>query len=210
MHNRQDNNVNAESTSDEQNNVRPKLFGLSVLFKISRINEKLFKGVSLCAIISAIILTTVCWFLSVNPYNFIVDIKEIIISFLPNILGFSLAGYTLVVGFVQTDMLNVISQKLKNRDYSLYQTMSANFGLTLLFQTFALIVAYLAHFINYFDRFITPNKFFALNVFPVINWLGVFVLSLSFSYALLLTVQIIISIFDFSQLHNYYYSKKKE
>ena len=46
---------------------------------------------------------------SVDTYQSIIMTKDIMMSFLPNILGFTIAGYTLIVGFIQNNMLNKIT-----------------------------------------------------------------------------------------------------
>jgi hypothetical protein len=185
--------------------------GLAGIYKVSGGILKPFftNKVSILSIIVSIAFTVIATTLKTNLYSLIVEIKMTMLAFLPGILGFTIAGYALVVGFVNGNMLSEITEPSKDSKYSLYQKMSSTFALNVIFQCFALILAYMYHFIIYFGL---EAKFdFALSqyILSLINFMGLLFLSFWFIISLFLIIQIIINIFNFSQLHHYFINKEK-
>lgn len=164
--------------------------------------------------ISSVFLTfsliLIFFFLNLNPFDFLVELKSLILNLLPSIIGFSLAGYALVVGFVQAGMLNRITEPLLSGkdNFSLYQKMSAAFAMNIILQIIGLLIAIFIHILIIIDE--NNHKFILADSFvKFINWMGFLIISYWFFLSLLLTVQIVLNIFGFSQLHQYLINKDK-
>lgn len=184
--------------------------GFNGILKISKFREKFLKeGITIFSIIIAIAFPLISIIGHIPIVDFIKDINGLMINFLPGILGFTIAGYSLVIGFVQSNMLNSISEPSKDSKFSLYQLMSANFAFNIILQTIALVIAYGVHFINYIDEKTSLNFSVPDYIFSTFNLLGLSLLSFWFTISLFLVIQIIINIFGFSQLHHYFVNKSK-
>ncbi len=185
--------------------------GLKGILKITSIKNSLFTfKVSLIAIFCTVLILFFAIFLPINIYDLIIEINNLTISFLPGILGFTIAGYSLVVAFIpQTNMLHRITERMSNEKFSYFQNMSSIFALNIIFQIFSLILAYLFHFIIYFDTkakvFLSLPKWYVY----IINFAGLFLIAYAFILSLFLVLQIVINIFNFSQTHHFFIVKNK-
>jgi len=186
------------------------LVGLSGVFKISEILRNPWKyKVSKYSIIAAIALPILALVAKLDLPKLIDEIQSQMIVFLPCILGFTIAGYSLVVGFVQSNMLNKISEPSKDSKFSLYQTMSSKFAINVILQGIALIIAYLYHFIIYFDNNSKINIRPSGCLLCLINVCGMAIIAFWFTISVLLVIQIVVNIFNFSQLHHYFVNIEK-
>lgn len=184
--------------------------GFGGIFKISRFRERFLKeSITIFSIVIAIIFPIISIIGNIPIVDFIKDIDGLMINFLPGILGFTIAGYSLVIGFVQSNMLNSISEPSKDSKFSLYQLMSANFAFNIILQAIALVIAYGVHFINYIDEKTSLNLNVPESALSTFNLSALALLSFWFTISLFLVIQIIINIFGFSQLHHYFVNKSK-
>jgi hypothetical protein len=106
---------------------------------------------------------------------------ELAISILPDLLGFSLGGYVIMVGFGDVDFLEALRGRTGNGP-STYMKMNAAFVHFLVVQTITLLLAILSSslglsnivttFIGMFLLFYTVGTLFAaiFNVLNVSNW----------------------------------------
>lgn len=184
--------------------------GLSAVFKIAGYKKTFFsvwftKAPIYISVVAAIIL----YFFKIDFYIGIVELKTQMIAFLPGILGFTIAGYSLMVGFIQAGMLDKITEPSKDTNFSLYQKMSSTFAVNVILQAIALIIAYTVHFVIFIDTnrkltFIIPSCLIC-----VANILGFILLTYWFFISLFMVIQIVLNIFSFSQLHHYFVNKQK-
>lgn len=190
--------------TDDRANLRPTrpktgikgILGITKFGKLSK--TRVFK----ISISLAVVLVSTSILFELDPYNLILVIKDDIITFLPSILGFTIGGYALVVGFVQGGMLERITDKIPNSNHSLYQGMSSVFALNIVAQAIALIFAYGVRYVVFIDT--SANFLYVGNSLrTMINWVTLLVIAFLFSLSLFLVIQIVINIFDFSQLHQY-------
>ena len=87
-----------ETKQTNENLDKTFITGFSALFKITEFGKSFFLNwASILSIISASFILVFSFALDVNSYKLIVEIKGLIINFLPGILGFTLAGYSLKV-----------------------------------------------------------------------------------------------------------------
>lgn len=174
------------------------------IFKIAFNETSLRKNWSL---IVSILVTFFAIFIihifKVDHYEIIIEIIEVIINFLPGILGFTIGGYSLMIGFIQGGILDKITEPLDESKYSLYQKISATFALNIIIQGLSLMIAFLFYFIDYI--YINKKLIFQLSdkIIEYVNFLGLFLIIFSFTISLIMIIQVVINIFDFSQLHHF-------
>lgn len=183
--------------------------GISAVFKIAGYKKSFFSvWTTKLPIYISIITVIIFYFFDIDYYEGILELKTQMLSFLPGILGFTIAGYALVIGFIHGGMLTRITEPSKDTRFSLYQKMSATFAVNIIFQGFALIIAYLVHFVMFIDAkqiLLTPP----LCVIIILNVLCFIILTYWFLISLFMIIQIVLNIFSFSQLHHYFVNKQK-
>ncbi len=199
------------ATKQTEENLRKTfVHGINGVLETSDILHKLFqKKVAIISIVVAVLLPIVASLIKVSTYDIIIDLLSLMVNFLPGILGFTIAGYTLVVGFVQSSMMDRITEPIKENKYTLYQKMSGTFAINVIFQAIALIVAFIYHEIIFLDvnkKLMIPLDTCGINI---INFIALVFLVFWFSISVLLTIQIVLNIFNFSQLHHYIMVKNK-
>lgn len=184
--------------------------GLSAVFRIAGYKKTFFSvWFTKAPVYISILASIIFYFFKIDYYEGIVELKTQMIAFLPSILGFTIAGYSLMVGFIQAGMLDKITEPSRDSNFSLYQKMSSTFAVNVILQAVALIIAYAVHFIIFVDakrnlNFNTPPLLIlATNIF------GFAVLAYWFSISLFMIIQIVLNIFSFSQLHHYFVNKGK-
>ena len=187
------------------------VLGFKGIRRTSEIGKKIFSStIGVFAIIISLVLPFLCIKIGVDIYSFIIEIKGLMINFLPNILGFTIAGYTLVIGFVQSNMMDKITEPAKDSEFSLYQKMSGTFAVNILVQAIALLIAFTYNIFIYIDKNKDKNIHIDLGCFTnVINYAGLTFLLFCFVVSSMVTVQIILNIFEFSQLHHFMIVKEK-
>lgn len=187
------------------------ILGFRSIFKIVGYKKILFSNwINILPIFFAFITALICCFLKINTYCIIQEIIKAMISFLPGILGFTVAGYSFMIGLIHANMLNKITEPInKNNKFSLYQKTSATFAASIMIQAIALVYAYICHFFIFFDK--EKNIYFPIeNIFiSGINLIILLISSYFFIISLLMIIQVVINIFNFSQLHHYFVNKAK-
>jgi hypothetical protein len=136
-----------------------------------------------------------------NPYQLIANLAELTTSIFPNLLGFSLGGYAMVIGFPNN---TVLEETAKKDDYSTYQKLSAFFSIALFIQ---LIVLGLSFLVSWFIK----QKFEVQgsgNAFFVINIIVYFMLSFLSIYSLIIARHIIINLFNLGQINSAYFTRE--
>jgi hypothetical protein len=147
--------------------------------------------------------------LRVEVYDLIVDMVNNLIVWIPCILGFTIGGYSFLVGFVQSDLMQKISEPRKNSVFSLFQMASAAFACNIVLQAFSLVIAFLVHFVIYIDTKKQLTWHSPEWLISIINIFSFLIVGLSFAIALAVVVQLVVNVFNFSQLHHYNINKEK-
>jgi hypothetical protein len=183
---------------------------MSAVFKIAGYKKTFFSvWITKLPIYISAIGAVIFYLLDVDYYQGIIELKNLMINFLPGILGFTVAGYALMVGFIHGEMLDKITEPSQDNDFSTYQKMSAIFAVNIILQGLALILAFLTHFVIFVD--LNREVSFALpsQLVHVFNIIGFTILTYWFFVSLLMVIQIVLNIFSFSQLHHYFVNKRK-
>lgn len=126
----------------------------------------------------------------------ITKVTNIALAILPNLLGFNLGAYILVVGFGSTDILKDITEPLENKgQFSLYQQLNGILGVSVIFQIFALILFFFVSIIIELSFTVFfPNLFYI-----AFNVISLLVLLIGIFYSIFLLVSVVKHVFLFSQ-----------
>lgn len=142
-------------------------------------------------------------------YDLIVDMVNNLIIWIPCILGFTIGGYSFLIGFIQSNLMQKISEPRPNSPFSLFQIASAAFACNILIQSLTLAIAFAIHFIIFLDTK-NPSKIpYPFLYLEILNIIGFLIVGFAFALSLAVTVQIVVNVFNFSQLHHYNTNKEK-
>lgn len=146
--------------------------------------------------------------LSVSPeksFIYLRDSVELILSFFPSLLGFSLGGYALVVGFSNLDLIKAGS---KTDKHSVYQILNAIFSLCIFLQVMTTLLSFLLSWIikvNFFGLTSLQMGFTG----DMANGCLLFFLMFCSLYSLALTPYVVTNLFTLSQINSSYLTIQK-
>jgi len=159
----------------------------------------------------AILMICLTCFSSTPTYTTIVKITKVILDIMPNLLGFNLGAYILIVGFGSTEILSFITAPLeKKSNFSFYQILNGVLGISVIVQILTLLFAFI---INYWDGIQSNFNSLISNIILIrcINYLGLFLLLFFSIYSILLLVNVVKHVFMFAQtVHLCVYKVKSE
>lgn len=157
-------------------------------------------------IISIAITLIVSIFLSCkgfeNSYNLIKQTCELTLSFFPNLLGFTLGGFAIVVGFSNAELLK---EGTSIEEHSSYQILNATFSYSILIQIVVTLLSFLIKWGIETDLatiLTCENKLLC----EVTNFILLTIILFCSLFTLLIIPIIIINLFTFSQVNNSYYT----
>lgn len=159
-----------------------------------------FKG----AIVGTLIGMLLLCLSNKDNYKLLRELLEISLSIMPNLLGFSLGGYALIVGFGNTALLKSMTVKLKDEKGSLFQKLSAILAFSVLLQVACLILSYLFMFLYNLNLSLIKHQEFTSMAYPVINGLAMSILLFMFIWMFLQLPFVVTNIFTFGQTHHFY------
>jgi hypothetical protein len=107
--------------------------------------DKLLRG-SLLPLFFTIVVSIILIIAEVKAEVFLKEIVDSSLSVLPNLLGFLLGGYTILIGFGDVNLLKSTTTIVQGRFISLFQMLSSIFALTIYLQSLTLGIAIVAHF----------------------------------------------------------------
>lgn len=128
-------------------------------------------------------------------YKLIEDVTTVVLSSFPSLLGFSLAGYALIIGTINIGVMRRMSepQDSMNR-LSFFQFVSSVFALSVLIQCATLLVAFIVHVVMKQEW----SMFFSISS----NWVNIPVYAILLFLvieSLVLLGNMIINIFTYGQ-----------
>jgi len=123
----------------------------------------------------------------------------------PALLGFSLAGYTMVVGFPNNELLEEDSSP---NCYTLYQILSAFFALSIILQVIAMTLGFCVSWLIDIDisNLLGYTCTFSYNAINIVMATIILFVSL---YTICLTPYIAINLFSLSQVNSTFFTIKK-
>jgi uncharacterized membrane protein YphA (DoxX/SURF4 family) len=147
--------------------------------------------------------------LPIPAYDLIIDIKTNLITFIPGVLGFTIGGYSFLIGFIQPGLMNKISEPRKDSPFSLFQVASSSFASNILVQTFSLIIAFVIHYAIYIDAKVSISNNLNTGVISFVNGVTLIIGLMCLIFSLVVIIQLVVNVFNFSQLHHYQINKEK-
>jgi hypothetical protein len=177
---------------------------LLTLLKIYWENKPIYKSqyFRISILFSAVILI-VSFFDNFSKIEIIKFIANQAIDIFPNILGFNLGGYILLISLNVKDILTELTEPddSKGENFSFYQKMSSVFAFSILLQISLLIVSMIFTLIIEFAQNIFINDLLS----NVLNSIALFLLSFLLSYSTLLIFQIVLNVFNFGQVLHFFF-----
>ncbi|MBL7912642.1 MAG: hypothetical protein JNJ41_16390 [Bacteroidia bacterium] len=154
--------------------------------------------VSVIAMLAYLLLT---YFFKLNHYENLKYFIEKFISIFPNLLGFSLGGFAIIVGFGNTAFLKRIAELTEKNEYSMYEKLNAIFAFNLLFQIATIL------FTLFFDFTLFLSSQIAIDLsarsVAVVNVTAICFLLLLGTWTLLVIPYLISNIFIFGESHHF-------
>lgn len=154
-------------------------------------------GTAICIIAVAIFMCFIICPCRTNEYYFdlLNGISNMLLSLLPNLLGFCIGGYALIIGACNLDIIKKMSMPYSDKHgFSYYQVLSAVFASTLVCQCIALVYVFSVHVIIKLD--ITP---ITETIGRIANVIGIALMLLLSGLSLSLLYYTIVNIFSFGQ-----------
>ncbi len=191
-------------TEEEINDIKKRHRGdFKTLFVIYKKDGRLLKSKQLwSAVIVTIVLAHIIFNYTtpINQLKILTELVEKVLSIFPNVLGFTLTGYVLIVGIGWNDFMDTITDQ-DDDGYSLFQQISSIFAWGIIVQSFSLIVSYIVSLI-YSVGIYSPCA-------NVINSAVLIVIMLLSFYSLFLIIRLVLNVFHYGQEVQYFFTEKK-
>ncbi len=169
----------------------------------SRKSKYLFPLI-LCILLTVGIVIVVNCF-HADTYKLVSNLSELSISIFSSLLGFSLGGYALIIGFSNNSLIEKTS---KTDGYSTYQLLSGFFAYTIIIQLVTLTISFIIKLISN-QNIEEITKHFSSQTCNIINLGGFSAILFLSLYSLILCPFIVTNLFTLGQLNNFYYTLEK-
>ena len=130
------------------------------------------------------------------------DIAVLVVSILPNLLGFLLGGYTILIGFGNVDLLKSATKIYPESGISLFQTLSSIFAITILVQSLTLILGLVAHFGLQIEVGRQGPLAWFYHAVPVLDGISFLTLMFALFYSVFALRDMVLNIFGFAQMYH--------
>lgn len=183
-------------------------FGIKAVFNLYDI-KLLIKGAKSPFIITSLIVILFYFFGEIKKDTLSI-VVDLILSIIPSLLGFVLSGYALLIGFGN---IEVIAKKPKYKQGdnpnkpTLYQRVSTVFAFGLIIQIFLLVITFVIKLILKLDLPCLINTFGVCNA---INYIIFIMLVFGLLYVTVMIKDLVINIFNFSQVQHIFINKKNK
>jgi hypothetical protein len=171
--------------------------------------DKVAKASILPGVLTAIICLLL-YLAQVHAQSFLKEVVDSSLSILPNLLGFLLGGYTILIGFGDVELLKETTTLVEGRSISLFQMLSSIFALTIYIQSFTLAIAIVAHFTLLIP--LPPKSFlgsFFQEVSPFVNIVAIPVFLFLLLYSILSLRDMVMNVFGFAQQYHLALTKER-
>lgn len=152
------------------------------------------------SILISIAITAVLSFLIIcfrfkNTFDLLEEIIDITMDLIPNILGFCIGGYALIIGIGNIDALKKMSSPMKKREnLSFFQILSSVFAGSLILQCITLLLSFV---IKIFLKIEIPALSNSIAI--VINSLVIIVILFFSTLSIVLLYYTVINLFNYGQ-----------
>ena len=145
--------------------------------------------------IAIILYLLIIFFQHNNTFEILKEIIELTLNLLPNILGFCIVGYALIIGIGNIEALRKMSSPLKKRDnLSFFQILSSVFAGSLVLQCVTLLFSFIINIILKLEIPAVSNQ-----IATIIN--SVVIISVLFlsTLSIILLYYTVINLFNYGQ-----------
>lgn len=173
------------------------------IWRIYNANQKFYRGVMFkTTIVLNIALFTLALVLDVDIFLTIHKTTDLYLSVLPNLLGFNLGAYALLIGLASSSILLKLTKDI-DKGFTFFQKASGVFAISIVTQAFTLLTTFIIKQVIIFQETDETSYNQSLEclimganfcVFIFLNFLGI--------YSLLLILMIVKNIFGLSQTAN--------
>lgn len=180
--------------------------GWGVVWKIYS-KENLRKSIYLPLILT-VASFVVCFFSEKSSLSLIEYVASTILSVGPNMLGFTLSGYALMMGLSNSEFIQgLINFKEEGKEYSLFQSLNTVFAVVLGMMFLTTLVGAFACVIVKAEISLPERWVDFTNAY---NWFSLFVLIFLMYYTINAIKDIVINIFNFGQYVQVYAENPEE
>lgn len=120
-----------------------------------------------------------------------------ILSIFPNLLGFNLGGYALIIGFGNTELVESMTKKKEGKKTTVFQKLSGIFAFAILLQLSAFLLSFSVNFIIQLN-FTSPDS----RIVNSINTPIIILLSFLGLWGLFILPNLVANVFSFGQGHH--------
>ena len=203
-------NSEIPSYNSEDELKRSLVYDIQGIIKISQLWKKPFKPLLFkISFFSWLLVFLSVIMFKVAIYPLIIEVKNLIIPLLSCILGFTIGGYSILIGFTQPGLVEKISGPRQESIFSLYQLASASFACNILIQGIVLIFAYFIHLVSWIDVNKQVQFQIANWLVETVNMIALAIILLGFILSIFIILQLVNNVFNFSQLYHYNINKIK-
>ncbi len=181
------------------------IIGLTELINVGRKQKSAIIKTSI--VISILFSTLILIFVKEKTFDYIIEVDNILINIIPNLLGFSIAAFSFLTGFLPKELMQRISKPQREDDFSLYQKITSSFAYNILQLTFILIIAIIISLIVNIQKGDSLKLITESCYIKSINLIFLYFINLMLSITLAIIIQIIVSSFNLAQLFHYEMSK---
>ena len=126
-------------------------------------------------------------------------LTETIMSVVPNVLGFILTGYTVIISVTESKYLKLMVKPLPSKHITLYQTVNSTFAFVLITLCVTLLIGFISNYVVKADLKIIDCLSGCVDI---INSTFLFVLIFLFLYSIFAIKDVVINVFNFGQFIN--------
>lgn len=157
--------------------------------------------------ITAILSFLIIYFKLENTFTLLDEIINITLDLLPNILGFCIGGYALIIGIGNIEALKKMSSPMEKRDnLSFFQILSSVFAGSLVLQCITLLLSFIIKIILKLEITV-----FSKSIAIVVNCLTIISILFLSTLSLVLLYYTVINLFNYGQsMHFLIRLEKKE
>lgn len=154
-------------------------------------------------IILAIVLTILYFIiLFISKLDVKTQIDKILnlgIDILPNLLGFLLGGYAILISFGSVRFLKMVTKVVEGQKTSLFQKTSLNFTLSIFVNCVALLFVFFTKIIS--DLNYTISCFIGSDLVYIFNFIVIFVLVFLLLFTIILLPQLLFNVYNFATVY---------
>jgi len=179
--------------------------GIKRLWCIYNTNQRLLRSKYFWfSILFTVLVFVISIFNNIDIYNVLQNLVDKVLSIFPNILGFNIAGFVLLIGYIANKETKDLSEKVDEK-YSLIQHKYSVFAFSLLVQSFTLLFAFIISEILSLE--LTCN---CCCINPIlINYFVFSIMLFGTTYSISLLIRIVLNVFDLGQTIHFFISVDK-